>query len=65
MPNKQEVKRTLLPSTIYGSTSDLVTASQQEENQVTPRQIFSKMGCMSLYPSTIPLLTFTRDKTDP
>lgn len=49
--------------TVYGGTSGLVIGFQQEENQVTPKQIFSKMGCMSLCPSTIPLLTFTRDKT--
>lgn len=63
MSNKGEFKRTLLPSTVYGSTFDLVTAFQQEENQATPRQIFSKMGCMSLCYCTIPLLTFTGDKT--
>lgn len=63
MSNKQEFKWTLLPSTVYGSTSDLVSAFQQEENKVTPRQIFSKMGCMSLCPSTIPFLTFIRDKS--
>jgi hypothetical protein len=62
MSNKREFKRTLLPSTVYGSTFDLVTAFQQEENQATPRQIFSKMGCMSLCPGTIPLLTFTETR---